>query len=143
MFVGQSEHSIDQQGRVALPVSYRGELSDAKLVLVKGYFEKCLWLFETTEYGKMIDPFTDTVFDERKRGMVRYFTGSADHVELDSAKRFRISPEKQEFAELDKRVLFVGAANHIELWNPAEFETYMEEIDVGKLTEELMGQAAS
>ena len=55
MFIGEYSHSIDEKGRVSLPVKFRARLASG-CVITRG-IDKCLWVYPLDEWEKL-DGFT-------------------------------------------------------------------------------------
>ncbi|MCL2881492.1 MAG: division/cell wall cluster transcriptional repressor MraZ [Coriobacteriia bacterium] len=137
MFFGTYEHTMDSKGRVSLPARFRNKLGEEEIILVRGY-EHCLWLFKLADYETFLAQFNDTVFDERKRRMQRWFTNGAFDVEIDTAGRIRVPASMQSYAGLGKAITFTGNQDRIELWDPSEHQSYLDSIDIDELTNELV-----
>jgi len=48
MFIGEYQHTIDEKGRVALPVKFRAKMADGAVV-TKG-LDDCLAVYTTSEW---------------------------------------------------------------------------------------------
>ncbi len=137
MFYGQFEHTMDEQGRVAVPSQYRDDLRDRPLILAFGT-NGSLWLYTREEYDRFVDSIGEgSSFDEDLGRVKTFFTAGGDPLKLDSAGRLRISPEKQSYAGLDKAVTFIGGQKRIELWKPEKIEGFLSPINIDELTRRL------
>ncbi|MCL2324417.1 MAG: hypothetical protein FWC48_02430 [Actinomycetia bacterium] len=137
MFYGKFEHTIDGQGRVALPSQYRDDLRDRPLILAFGT-DECLWLYAKDDYDEFVNSIDEaSSFDEEMRQVKLFFTAGGEPLKLDSAGRIRIPLEKQDYARLDKTVTFIGSQKRIELWQPEKIESFLGPIKIDSLTKKL------
>jgi MraZ protein len=69
------------------------------------------------------------------------FTAGVKNVELDSSERILIPKDLKQFANLHKEIVISGAGELFEIWDKEAYEKVIatNEVDFGKLTEEVMG----
>ncbi len=114
-FVGTHEYTLDGQGRIILPTTFRAKLADGAYLTA---LDRCLALLPTEEFELMADRLearqsTGDVHPDA----VRAFTSQAAEVAPDSQGRIRIKPEHQDSGGLDRNVMVVGAGKRIEIWD--------------------------
>jgi MraZ protein len=117
-FYGEYEHSLDDKGRVVIPVRYRPAFEDGYFV-TRG-LERCLWIFPLPTWeavSEKLGPSPLTL--EPARQLDRQFYAGIDG-RLDRQGRFLIPPPLRDHASLDagKPVVLVGVKNRIEIWKP-------------------------
>ena len=127
MFRGEYEHTIDEKGRLMIPIKFREELG-AALVIGRGTLGQ-------------INVYPKDKFEAMEQGIDAagndklYFTtllmAAANEAELDKQGRIIIPPVLRRHAKLGTEVIVIGNRDHIEIWNPDEWlQTY------GQLVEE-------
>ncbi len=139
MFTGAYRHTVDDKGRLAVPVRFRAEL--AKGAQVSSWMDGCAALHPQDEWDSLAEqvdalPFTDP----RGRTLRRLLYGSAQEVSLDRQGRFVLPQWLRESAGIDNEVVLIGAGNRIELWSPKRWSKYSEQMDQPEaLAESLQG----
>lgn len=121
-FLGQSEHSIDDKGRVALPARMRRELSpDANetFIAYRG-MEKCITLIPANVWAKTADRLSKlSLFHRDNRTVKRTESSRSEPVSLDAQGRISIPRTHVDHAELNgERVIVLGTIDTIEIWDP-------------------------
>lgn len=116
MFAGAFLHSVDNKGRVTIPVRFASRLG-ALFVVTRG-LQGCLWVFTMEEWerlAKRLEPAS--LVDADAVALQRYFLGSASEGCMDGQSRLAIPALLREFAGITKEVMIVGAANRLEIWS--------------------------
>ncbi|MDI6839754.1 MAG: division/cell wall cluster transcriptional repressor MraZ [bacterium] len=136
MYNGKYRYSLEEKGRLFIPVKFRRGLSPEAgdtFVVTKGY-DSCLALYPLDEWRKVEVKLSSYPTDNPKaRRVVRWFSANAEVVKLDSQGRIKIPQYLAEFAGLNKEVVIIGVLNRIELWNPESYEREESESDPTKL----------
>jgi MraZ protein len=129
MFRGQFEQSVDDKGRVPVPVRFRDVLarqSQAVLVLTR-LLEPCIRAFPLEEWAKVEANFAKLPqFDPDVQRMRRMLTGDCAEVELDKQGRILLPPGLRAQAAISKDVVFVGTMQTMELWDAAGWSQQRE-----------------
>jgi MraZ protein len=117
MFLSHHQNSIDEKGRMTIPVNYREQLQDGAyitqgfdqnlIVLPKASFENI-----STRINKM------SLTNPDARQLSRLIFSHAVEVEFDRAGRILIPLFLRQAASLDNAAEVVGAGNHFEIWSP-------------------------
>ena len=125
--LGSYLHQLDEKGRVALPSAFRRDAAEGALVLVQVHPE-ALTLYPQETWREV---------EERLRELLRRQPSARPYVLGVTAKAVEVVPDKQgrilvpqrlaASAGLDGQVLLVGLIDRIELWDPARFETVVNE----------------
>lgn len=128
MFTGEYRHTVDEKGRLAVPVRFRAELAQG--AQVSNWMDGCVALHPLAEWEELATrinalPFTDP----RSRKLRRLLYGSAYEVTLDRQGRFVLPPPLREAAGLKTDVVLVGAGNRVELWSPERWSKVSEQMD--------------
>lgn len=116
MFVGTFEHSLDDKGRVVLPVTFRNHFTAGKGFLTQ--FDRCLGLWTEEGFEDVARRLTEKI----RQGLttqdaLRAFAANAHEVGPDSQGRITIPQRLREFAGLDRDAALIGAIDRIEIWN--------------------------
>jgi transcriptional regulator MraZ len=127
VFTGEYRHTVDDKGRLAIPVRFRAELAQG--AQVSNWMDGCVAVHPSAEWqtlAQRIDalPFTD----QRSRTLRRMLYGSAYEIVLDRQGRFVLPPSLRQDARIETEVVLVGAGNRIELWSPERWSALSEQM---------------
>ena len=121
MFKGEYNHTIDDKGRLIIPVKFRDELG-SEFVVTRG-LDGCLFGYNNSEWE---------VFEEKLRGLPttnkearmfqRFMLSGAASVEVDKQGRILLPQNLRTFAHLEKDVVLIGVAGRIEIWDKETYE---------------------
>ena len=140
MFLGQYLHSIDDKGRLAVPMKFRDDL--VKGAVVTRGLDTSLFLLPLEEWGKLAEKLASLPLGQASsRAFSRLMLAGAMDVKLDGQGRFVIPEYLREYAGLQKNVVVVGVHNRVELWDEEEWKRYTEktEEDAEAIAEQLGG----
>lgn len=122
MFVGEHRYSLEDKGRLFIPVEFRKELSpeaQETFVATRGYepyiaiYPLDIWKQKEEELLKNYPQNTSD-----GRWMVRNFTRYAKKMKIDRQGRVNLPQHLLDYAKLIKEVLIIGVLDRIELWAP-------------------------
>ena len=143
-FMGMYDYSVDNKGRVNVPLKMRKSLSPESndtFVVTRG-FEKCIAVYPLNEWS-MIENRINSLnsFKEKDRLFQRTFLMWACHQELDSQSRISLPKNLLEYAEIKSEVKIIGVGERIEIWNPQVFNNYFDSQIEGyeQIAEQVMG----
>ncbi len=137
MFIGEYNHSLDDKGRVIVPMKYREELGES-FILTKG-LDGCLFIYSINEWSLFEQklrslPLTNT----RARKFARFFLSGALECTTDKQGRILIPLNLRSYSEIEKDIVFIGMSNRIEVWSSRKWTNYNEEdFDVELLAEQM------
>lgn len=117
MFLGLSEHTLDDKGRLVLPRKHRNDFG-GRCVVSKN-FESSLGVWPDDAYGTFINEMGDlptTRVDVR--AFQRNLEATAESQEIDNQGRITIPERLRRYAGLEGTVVVTGANTHLELWSP-------------------------
>lgn len=129
MFRGVTQLNLDANGRLAIPVKYRGELMSSceGRLIVTADPSKCLLIYPLPAWEPIEQKLNSlTSFEPRIRSLQRLLVGSASDVEMDTAGRILVSPSLRQFASLSKEVVLVGQGMKLELWDEKQWNMQIE-----------------
>jgi MraZ protein len=129
-FRGQSELSLDDKGRVAVPARFREVLSEGcegQLVVTIHEEDQCLLLYPLPVWEKIEKDIDDLPgLHPRVRKLQRTLVGHAEDLSMDKAGRILIPANLRSIAGLDKKAILVGQGKKFELWSEEAWQAMMK-----------------
>lgn len=123
MFIGEYRHSIDDKGRLAIPVKFRQLLKEGAVV-TKG-LDNCLFLYTKEEWKKLALKLSSLPISQAKaRAFARLMLAGAMDIDIDKQGRAMIPDYLRKFSRIGKKVVVAGLYNRLELWEEREWEKY-------------------
>ena len=123
MFMGEFHHSIDEKGRIIIPVKFREELGN-KFIVTRG-LEQCLFIYSYQEWNNIIEKLKQLPFTSKDaRTFTRMFLSGATECEIDRNGRINISQILTKYAKLEKDCVIIGVNERIEIWSKNNFDTF-------------------
>ncbi len=132
MFNGRFDHSIDDKGRVNIPVRFREELErdgHDRVYITNSVFENqhCLEAYPPNEWTRLQEQIRQKArFDNQLRSFEVFYIGGAHEVLVDKQGRILVPPKLREFAALDREVTFSAMTDHFQLWDKAVLEQVLK-----------------
>jgi MraZ protein len=128
VFTGEYRVSVDDKGRIAVPVRFRAEFAAGGLV--SKWLDGCLALHPRAAWelvAARVDPLPFT--DARGRELQRFLYGTAFEIELDKQGRMVVPAVLRAFAKLGDQAVMVGSRNHLELWSTTAWDDWSARMD--------------
>lgn len=129
MFMGEYRPSLDEKGRVAIPVKLRkafGENAAVNRLILTHGFDKCIMAFREEDWrdfvGNRLVMLSQS--DPGNRMRLRFLLGGAAECELDKQGRIVLPPHLIQYAEIDEEVTILGLYNRIEIWSSKIYGGY-------------------
>ena len=123
MFIGEYEHSIDEKGRLAIPIKFRPDLKKGAVV-TRG-LDNCLFLFTLKEWQKLAQKLANLPFSQANtRAFSRLMLAGAMDVALDGQGRIILPDYLRRFAGLKKNVVVAGLYGRLEIWDSEAWQKY-------------------
>ncbi len=138
MFIGEYNHTIDDKGRLAIPVKFRGDL--AKGAVVTRGLDASLFLFPKEEWDKLAEKLAGLPLGQsNSRAFARLMLAGAMNAEVDKQGRIVLPEYLRQYAGITKSVVVAGLYNRLELWDETKWNTYKTamESEVGDIAEKL------
>ncbi|PIR94389.1 cell division/cell wall cluster transcriptional repressor MraZ [Candidatus Falkowbacteria bacterium CG10_big_fil_rev_8_21_14_0_10_39_11] len=138
MFIGEYKHSIDEKGRLAIPVKFRAKL--VKGAVVTRGLDNCLFLYSKDEWNKLAEKLVQLPISQANtRAFSRLMLAGAMDVVLDKQGRVTLPDYLRKFGSLKKKVVVAGLYNRLELWDEKAWEHYNEttQKDANNIAEKL------
>ncbi|MCR4843171.1 MAG: division/cell wall cluster transcriptional repressor MraZ [Eubacterium sp.] len=133
MFMGEFNHTIDDKGRLIVPVKFREQLGK-EFVVTKG-MDGCLFVYPKKaweEFEEKLAALPITV-DKDARKFVRFFLSGAAAVELDKQGRILLPSTLRAHAGLKKDVVFTGVLDRVEIWSAENWNSYGDYEDMDEV----------
>lgn len=128
MFIGEFRHSIDDKGRLQVPVKWRSRLAEGAVV-TKG-FDGSLKFYPLSVWQEIAANLAALPQGQPEvRAYVRQTLAGAVDVEIDKLGRILLPSYLRQYAELGKQVVLAGLHDHIEIWEEKAWATYLSNID--------------
>ena len=120
VFVGTHERTLDDKGRLALPVAFRAQLGERGFLVDLG---TCLAVYTEAGFREAVDRLNAEVRDGgADQDAVRLIASSAHEVSPDSQGRIVLPAGHRNAAALENEATVIGAINRVEIWNPTGWE---------------------
>lgn len=125
MFIGEYHHTIDEKGRIIIPVKFREELGN-NFIITRG-IENCLFVYSTENWAKITNKLNSLPFTKKDaRTFNRFFMSGATDVELDKQGRVNISKPLIDYANLLKDCVIIGTGDRLEVWSQESWESFFD-----------------
>lgn len=125
MFIGEYHHTIDEKGRVAVPVKFRKELANGAVV-TKG-LDACLFLYPAKEWETQAVRIAGLpITRSDSRAFNRHMLSGAMDIEMDKQGRVVVPDYLRTFSGINKKVVITGLYNRIEIWDAEKWEHYKQ-----------------
>ncbi|MBP5623367.1 MAG: division/cell wall cluster transcriptional repressor MraZ [Lachnospiraceae bacterium] len=136
MFMGEYNHTVDEKGRLIIPVKFRDELG-SEFVVTKG-LDGCLFAYDLTEWRVLEEKLRALPLTNKDaRAFARFMLAGAASVEIDKQGRILLPQVLRNFAGLEKDVVLIGVASRIEIWNKEKWEDASYDADAEELAEKM------
>ncbi len=123
MFIGEYYHSVDDKGRLAVPVKFRAAFSGGAVV-TRG-LDNCLIVYTPSEWAKLADKWANLPLSQANtRAFSRLMLAGAMDVTLDKQGRIMVPDYLRRYGSLDKKVVWAGLYNRLELWDENAWREY-------------------
>ncbi len=123
MFIGEYSISMDDKGRIAVPVKFRTGLN-SKAVLTRG-LDNSLFLYTSEEWEKIAGKLANLPLAQaNSRAFSRLMLAGAFEFEIDKQGRGVVPDYLRKFAGLTKKVVLAGLYNRIEVWDEETWNRY-------------------
>ena len=127
MFLGRYQHSIDEKGRLIIPVRYR-ELLDEGAFVTQG-FERNLMVLTPDAFERLYENVNkSSLTDPSARDLRRFILSNAEKVEVDKVGRILVPAYLRDFAQLENEVVLVGVGTSFEIWSPVNWAQKNEKL---------------
>lgn len=117
-FFGTHERSLDDKGRLALPVPFRSHLGDTCFA-TKTPGVPSLGIWTADHFAETLARLRERVRSgEASTNQFRRFSANAAELRQDSQGRVVLPAHLRTAASLDSDVVVIGAGERVEIWDP-------------------------
>lgn len=131
MFVGEYDRSVDGNGRLALPSTFRDDLGERCYVTrhPAGYLAVTSEEVFRVQAQRVLDQVAS---GERPEAAARDFGVSSSLLSIDKQGRITLDEESRKHAGLRSggQVVIAGALSCLQIWRPSRYRTMRTEDDV-------------
>jgi len=123
MLIYEYRHSIDQKGRLFIPVKLHDSLGNS-FVLCPSFDEnECLFAYSPKEWEKIEEQIYALPSKQAQIVRRRIFSRAAE-IECDSQGRVSIPQKLREYAGLSATAVLIGSGSHVEIWSEERWDQY-------------------
>lgn len=123
MFIGEFHHTLDDKGRMSIPVKFRADLAQGAVV-TRG-LDRSLFLYPKDEWQKLAEKLAALPFGQADtRAFARLMLAGAMEVEIDKSGRVLLPEYLRTYAGLSKDAVVAGLFNRLEIWDEATWNAY-------------------
>lgn len=123
MFIGEFHHTLDDKGRLAIPVKFRADLA-AGAVVTRG-LDRSLFLYPKTEWEALAAKLAALPLGQADtRAFARLMLAGAMEVDVDKSGRVTIPEYLRTYAGVSKDVVVTGLFDRLEIWDEAAWKEY-------------------
>ncbi len=128
MFIGEYQHSVDEKGRLAIPVKFRRQL--VKGAVVTRGLDSCLFVYTREEWKKLAERLSALPFSQaNSRAFARLMLAGAMDVDIDAQGRVILPEYLRRYAGIAKEAIVAGLYDRLEIWDQAAWEKYKTETE--------------
>ena len=128
MFIGEYHHTIDEKGRVAIPVKFRTALKQGSVV-TRG-LDHCLAVYPKKEWDQLAARLAAMpIANANSRAFARFMLAGAMELEFDSQGRALLPDYLRQYASIGKKAVVAGLSNRLEIWDDSAWEKYRSGTD--------------
>lgn len=126
MFMGEYQHSIDDKGRMIIPVKFR-ELLGTSFVVTRG-LDHCLFVYPKEEWAVLEQKLKSLpLMKSDARAFTRFFFSGATECEWDKQGRVNLPSNLRDYAKLEKECIVLGVSNRMEIWSKPIWNEYYDQ----------------
>lgn len=126
-YSGHSENTIDDKGRIVLPVKFREQLG--RLIAIQADLENnTLKLYSKTEWDRRYEELADVPEDDGTHVKVeRLLALTSEDNAPDAQWRLVLPPTLRQRVGLGRDIVISGAGRFIRIWERSAFERFISE----------------
>lgn len=127
MFRGCFEHTIDDKGRLSIPVKFREALESTFVPpLIVTRQKDCLIAYPADEWRLLEARLNEQPsYDPNVQAFRRFVYAPAQECPIDRAGRILVPPTLRTFAALERDVVLAGMGKTFEIWSKERYDAMM------------------
>ncbi len=123
MFIGEYQHSLDDKGRLAIPVKFRADFKQGAVV-TRG-LDNCLFVYTKSAWQELAFKLSKLSISHAKtRAFARLMLAGAMDVEIDNQGRILLPDYLRIFASIKRSIVVAGLYDRVELWDANRWASY-------------------
>jgi len=123
MFIGEFHHTLDDKGRLAVPIKFRAALAEGAVV-TRG-LDRSLFLYPKSEWEKLAAKIAALPLGQSDtRAFARLMLAGAMDVEVDKSGRVTLPEYLRTYAGVAKNVVVTGLYDRLEIWDEESWNAY-------------------
>jgi len=123
MFIGEFHHTLDEKGRLSIPVKFRTSLADGAVV-TRG-LDRSLFLYPKKEWDVLASKIAAlSIGQADTRAFARLMLAGAMDVDVDKSGRVTVPEYLRTYAGLSKDVVVTGLYDRLEVWDEKAWKEY-------------------
>lgn len=127
MFLGTYEHTIDDKGRMTIPVRFRELINEGAYITLG--FDHNLMVLTNQVFSNLSTRVNEmSITNPVARDLRRLMFSNAIQVEVDKAGRILIPSFLRNMIQLDGQAIVIGAGGYFEIWSPEIWSPRSENI---------------
>ena len=128
MFIGEYQHSIDEKGRLAIPVKFR-KLLEKGAVVTRG-LDGCLFVYPAKAWQGFAEKVSKLPISQSdSRAFSRHMLSGAMALEIDKHGRAVLPDYLRQFAGVSKKVVVAGLFDRVEIWDEDKWGQYKNSVE--------------
>lgn len=129
VFIGEFHHTLDEKGRLAIPVKFRAELAQGAVV-TRG-LDRSLFLYPKEEWEKQAAKIAALPLGQADtRAFARLMLAGAMDADVDKSGRITIPEYLRQYAGLSKNAVLTGLYGRIEIWDESAWDAYSAKTEI-------------
>lgn len=139
MFIGEFHHTLDDKGRLAVPIKFRAALAEGAVV-TRG-LDRSLFLYPKADWEKLAAKIAALPLGQSDtRAFARLMLAGAMDVEVDKSGRVTLPEYLRTYAGVAKNVVVTGLYDRLEIWDEDAWNAYSSKTeDAGNDIAERLG----
>jgi MraZ protein len=128
VFTGEYRHTVDDKGRLAVPVKFRARLDPGSMV--SAWVDDCLAIHTKESWDALSEKVAALpITNPTARLFQRKIFGHAFEAEMDRQGRILLPAYLRETIGLGGDAVIVGSRDHAEIWAPDRWDVYRRALD--------------
>ena len=128
MFTGEYRHTVDEKGRIAVPVKFRAQLDPGSMV--SGWLDDCLAIHTKAGWESLASKIAALpITDMESRRFQRFVFSNATEAEMDKQGRVLLPAHLRQSVGLTGEAVLVGSQDHAEIWAPDRWDAYRKTLE--------------
>jgi len=136
MFLGRFEHTIDEKGRMTIPVRYRDLIINGAYI-TQGFDQNLLVVLAENFERNYQELVLMSSMDPTVRMLREKVFSTAERIEIDRLGRILIPNFLRKHAQLMDSAMVIGAGANFEIWSPELWEIRDAKLSDVKFSTEL------